>query len=180
MADILFISTDYMKQNSVINDNVDDELIIPSIIKSQDLYIEPILGTDLMNRLKTDISGTSGQVAGLYKTLLDEYVQKTVREWATYEATINLNYKYTNKSVALKSSDNSTPSTIEEIIYLREQIRNTAEYYSQRITAYLCANSSLFPEYTSNNDSDDIRPNSSSYFNGLYLEGNGGCGNCNC
>jgi len=169
MSDILFISTDYLKQNSVINDNVDDELLTPAIIKSQDLYIERILGTDLMNRLKTDISGSAGQVAGNYKILLDDYVQKTVREWATYEATVSLNWKYTNKAISQKSSDNSEPSPLSDIAYLREQIRNTAEYYGQRITDYLCANEALFPEYRSNNNQDDIRPSSDNFFNGLYI-----------
>lgn len=179
--DILFISTDYLKQNSVINDNVDDELLIPSIVKSQDLYIERILGTDLMNKLKSDITG--GSVTGNYKILLDDYVQKTVREWATYEATISLNWKYTNKAISQKSSENSEPSAVSDITYLREQIRNTAEYYGSRLTAYLCANSSLFPEYTSNNDDDDIRPTHDNFFNGMYIPNGGGCncdGDCGC
>jgi len=168
--DILFISTNYMKQNSVINDNVDDQYLIPNIVKAQDLYLEPILGTDLYQKLRSDI--TAGSVTGAYKTLVDNHVQKTVREWALYEATISLNYKYTNKSISLKSSDNSAPAENSEIVYLREQIRNTAEYYSERMTKYLCANESSFPEYRSNADSDDIRPNSASdnFFNGLSLE----------
>jgi len=176
--DVLMISAKYLTQNSIINDNVDTKLLLPSIVKAQDLYIERILGTDLMQKLKADIN--AGTLSGNYKILNDDYVQKTVREWATYIATIDLNYKYTNKSVTQKSSDNSTPSPLEDIIYLRGQIRDTAEYYGQRITDYLCANEDLFPEYRSNNDQDDIRPSSDNFFNGMYIPG-GGCnhsGNC--
>ena len=178
MADILFISADYLRQNSIINDNVDTELLVPSIVKAQDLYIERILGTDLMEKLESEI--TAGTVAGDYKTLLDSYVQKTVREWATYIATIDLNYKYTNKSVAQKGSENSEASSLEDIIYLRQQIKNTAEFYGQRITDYLCANSDLFPEYTSNNDADDIHPSQDNFFNGMYIPGNNHTYDCDC
>lgn len=174
MGYVLFITTQYLKDNTVINDNLDSELLEPFIVQSQDKYIEPILGTDLYNKLKSDITGSS--VSGVYKTLLDEYVQKTLIHWALYEAMPFLNYKLTNKAVSKKDSDNSEPADLDEVKYLRQGIRDTAEYFSQRITDYLCANSTSFPEYTSNNDLDDIRPNSTSYFSGLYL--GDGTGNC--
>ena len=172
---IIFISTQYIKDNTTINGNVDEDILKPIIIQSQDKYIEPILGTDLYNKLKTDIG--AGTITGVYKTLLDEYVQKTLAHWSLYEALPFLNYKLTNKSVLTKDSENSTATGLEEIKYLRQGIRDTAEYFSQRVTNYLIANQSSFTEYNSNSDLDDIRPNSTSYFSGLYL--GGGSNDCN-
>lgn len=163
----IFITTQYLKDNTVINSNVDQELLQPYIEIAQDVRIEPILGTDLYNKLKSDIEGST--ITGNYKILLDDYVQKCLAQWSLYEGLPFLEYKLTNKSVSKKSSDNSTPSDLDEIKYLRQGIRDIAEYFSQRISDYLCANQSLFPEYTSNSDSDDIHPNSTSYFSGLYL-----------
>jgi hypothetical protein len=167
--DILFLNVEYIRENSMINGNVDNKIIEPFIKKCQDKYIEPILGTDLLQKLKNDISGNT--VTGNYKILLDEYVQKCLVEWVIYEGLPFFNYKITNKAVSKKDSDNSSPSDLDEIKYLRNNVRDTSEYYSQRITDYLCANQSDFPEYTSNNDSDDIRPNKTSYFGGIYLDG---------
>lgn len=168
---ILFVSVQYIRNNSVINDNVDSELIEPWIPISQDKYIEPILGTALMTRLKTAI--TAGSVTGNTKILLDDHVQKTLREWVIYESLPFLNFKLTNKAISKKDSDNSTPSDVSEIVYLRNNIRDTAEYYSQRLTNFLKSNVDIFPEYLNpGNDIDTIRPNNSSYFNGLYLEDN--------
>lgn len=173
--DILFVNVEYVRDNSMINGNVDNSVIEPFIKKCQDKYIEPILGTDLLEVMKTKVSG--GTVTGAYKTLMDEYIQKTLVEWIVFEGLPFFNYKITNKAVSKKESDNSTASDLDEIKFLRQNVRDTAEYYSQRITNYLIANQSSFPEYTSNNDSDDIRPNKSSYFNGIYLSGLNGS-NC--
>ena len=165
---ILFVTSQYIRDNSVINDNVDSELITPWISKAQDKYIEPIMGTALMNRVKASI--TAGTVSGDTKILLDDHIQKTLREWVIYEALPFLNYKITNKAVSKKDSENSTASDLDEVSYLRGNVRDTAEYYSQRLTNYLKANTDIFPEYLNpGDDCDTIRPNNTSYFNGLYL-----------
>ena len=48
------------KKDTALGGSVDDNLIMPYILLAQDMYILPILGTDLYNKLKTDI-----QSAGL-------------------------------------------------------------------------------------------------------------------
>lgn len=47
MANVLFISESYLKNNSLIDDNVDQRIILPSIITAQDMRSHPILGTPL-------------------------------------------------------------------------------------------------------------------------------------
>lgn len=172
MAEIYFISPNYLRDNGVINANVDSRLLSPFIMRSQRIRIEPILGTDLMNRVKTSIMVEGNNITGDTKTLLENYIKPCLREWVVYDALPFLNYKLTNKSVAKKSSDNSEPSDLDELKYLRNNIRDVAEFLSQRVTDFLRANPNKYPEYLSNSDIDDIYPNSTSYFSGLYLPGN--------
>ena len=47
----LFISTDRLKKDSALGGSVDDNLLLPYILMSQDRYILPYLGTDLYNKL---------------------------------------------------------------------------------------------------------------------------------
>jgi len=170
----LMVVADYIRDNTVINKDVGSELIEPFIVSAQNVRIESILGTGLFNDIITNINNTT--IAGNNKTLLDDYIQPCLIQWVVYEALPFINYKLTNKSVSTQDSDNSTHSQLNEVQYLRENVRNTAEYMSQRLTDYLKSNTTLFPLYINpGNDCDTIRPNSSNYFNGIYLDSNDDC-----
>jgi len=164
----LMLSVEFLRDNTVINSDVANELLEPFIISSQNVHIEAILGSDLFNDIITNIQGDT--IAGNNKILLDDYIQPCLKEWVVYECLPFINYKLTNKSVSTQSSENSESSELNEIHYLRGSIRDLAEYMSQRVTNYLKSNEDLFPLYCNLTDScDTIRPNSSSYFNGIYL-----------
>ncbi len=167
---IYMLSTQYLKDNTVINNNVDDELLNPFIIQSQNVHIEQILGSDLFDEVCNEISGNT--ISANNKILLDEYIQPTLKEWVVFESLPFLNYKLTNKSVASKSSDNSDPADLSDIKYLRGTVRDIAEYMDQRMIDYLkrSCNEGKYPLYRSNNDMDDIKPTDSSYFGGIYLD----------
>ena len=167
---VLMMTADYYKKNSVVNLNVDEELIIPHIIKAQNLHIERILGTNLFNTLVNEIETSSVSVR--MKTLLEDYIQPALVEWVTYVSLPYFNYKITNKSISKKSSDNSEPSELNEVNFIRQDIRDDAEYLSSRITKFLEANLSTYPEYnTGNVDCDDIIPSKKNFTFGVYLPG---------
>ena len=166
---ILLMTADYYKRNSVVNLNVDDELIHPQIIKAQNLNIERILGTNLFNTLLSEVE--VGTVTPRMVNLLEDYIQPALVEWVTYASLLYYNYKITNKAVVKKSSDNSESSDLQEINYLRQDIRNDAEYYSERTTKFLESNKDIYPEYSTNNsDCDDIKPTKKNFFGGIYLK----------
>ena len=78
-----------------------------------------------------------------------------------------------NKSVSGQNSDNSQPIDLEELKYLQAQLRDKAEFYTQRLADHLLANMTLYPEYTSADNIDDIKPSSNSYFAGMQLDEEG-------
>ena len=165
---VLLISADYYKRNSVVNLNVDEELIHPQIIKAQNMNIERVLGSNLFNTLLSEVS--SGTVSSRMVTLLEDYIQPALVEWVTYSGILYFNYKITNKAVVKKASDNSEASELNEISFLRNDIRDDAEYLTERLIKFLKANKSDYPEYsTGNGDCDDIKPSSRAFFGGIYL-----------
>ena len=165
---VLMLTADYYKRNSVVNLNVDEELLHPQIIKAQNLRIEKILGTNLFDTVLTEIDAQSYTARII--TLLEDYIQPALVEWVTYTALPYLNYKITNKSISKKSSDNSEPSDLNEVNYLRQNIRDDAEYYSERMTKFLEANTDTYPEYLEGNaDCDDIKPSKLNFISGIYL-----------
>ena len=166
---ILLMTADYYKRNSVVNLNVDEELIHPQIIKAQNMNIERILGSNLFNTILGEVAIAT--VTPRMVTLLEEYIQPALVEWVTYAGLLYYNYKITNKAVVRKSSDNSEPSDLNEVNFLRQDIRDDAEYLSERLTKFLESNLDIYPEYnTGNTDCDDIQPSKKNFFGGIYLK----------
>jgi len=159
MAQVLFITPEYVKSVTPIDENVEDKLIRIAIIDAQRIHIFPKLGTDLFNKYVTVIS-TSGSagVTGVYKTLMDNYIIPALCKWVMYEACINLNFKLRNKAVMTQSSDNAQPVDMGTLNNLKDEYKIAANELTQRLIDYLCANDELYPEYTSNTDDGDISP----------------------
>ena len=165
---VYFLSTTKLKTLTTINPNVDDNLLTMAIWDSQEIHTQPILGTDLYKKLKTDVG--TGTVTGVYKTLLDDYVIPALVQWSVSEALIYLRYKIMNKSISSQASDNTTPADLDELKFISSEIKNRAQFYDQRMIDYLCQYSSSYPEYSSNSTLDDIQPVGTSYFCGIQLD----------
>ena len=170
MSYVLFISEDKLKDSTAINLNVDVNLLLPYVRQSQKLYVETKLGTDLNQKLKDLIvAGTVGAVGNeAYKTLLDDYVGDMLPNWAFYHAVPFLRFKIENGNIYSKTSETGTSLSTEEAQHLREEVRNTAEYYTERMIDYICNNSSSFPEYSTNTGSD-VKASTENYYNGMNL-----------
>jgi len=170
MSYVLFISEDKLKDSTAINMNVDVNLLLPYVRQAQKVYVETKLGTDLTQKLKDLIvAGTVDSVGNeAYKTLLDDYIGDMMPNWGLYLLVPFLRFKVENGNIYSKTSETGNALSTEEAQHFREEIRNTAEYYTERMISYICNNSSLFPEYTTNTGAD-VNPSHSAYFNGLHL-----------
>ena len=168
---VLFISEDKLKDSTAINLNVDVNLLLPYVRQAQKLYVETKLGTDLNQKLKDLIvAGTVGAVGNeAYKTLLDDYIGDMLPNWALYNCIPYLRFKVENGNIYSKTSETGNALSTEEAQHLREEVRNTAEYYTERMIDYICNNNSLFPEYNTNTGSD-VNPDQNAYYNGMNLE----------
>ena len=171
MAYVLFISEEKLKESTAINLNVDVDLLLPYVRQAQKLYVETKLGTDLTQKLKDLITaGTIGNVGNeAYKTLLDDYVGDMLPNWAFYHAVPFLRFKIENGNIYSKTSETGTALSETEAQHLREEVRNTAEYYTERLIDYITNNTSSFPEYNTNSGAD-VNPDQNAYYNGMNLE----------
>lgn len=167
MSKVKFISTTYLKENTTIEDNVDDNKLVPFIYKVQDTHLQQILGTTFYTHLKEAVINST--LNSDETTLLRDFIQPMVSEWVLYESIPFLSFKMTNKAVSTENSEYSTPSTIDDIKYLRNTVRDVAEFYSSRLVKYLCDNSSLFPPYLNPDSKENLKKNSKTYFNGVYI-----------
>jgi hypothetical protein len=171
MAYVLFISEQKLKDSTAINLNVDTDLLLPYVRQAQKLYVEPKLGTKLTQKLKDLITaGTIGNVGNeAYKTLVDEYIGDMLPNWAFYHAVPFLRFKIENGNIYSKTSETGTAMSTAEAQHLREEVSNTAQYYTERMIEYVKNNTSSFPEYSTNTGAD-VDPDRNAYYNGMNLE----------
>jgi len=168
---IIFINEDYVKAYSHIDGSVDSKDILPSIIQAQDSQIQPLLGTDLYNALKSKIQG--GTISGIYETLLNDYVQMTTLKWTLVHYYPYLNQKIANGTIGSRNVESITPSSLTDVQSMIAIERTNAQFYSERLIEYLQNNGSQFVEYNSNSGAD-IFPETQTYSEGgLTISGSG-------
>lgn len=173
MGNILFLTEQYIKDNTIIDPNVDMKVLRVAIVDAQEKYIHPLLGTALYEQLESQID--SGTVSTLNGTLLRDYVQKALKFWTLFQSVDVLTFKFTNKTVGKKNSENTESASLEEIARLMEKWRDDAEWWSERTTKFLKQNPSDYPLYlTPGNGIDTIHPNGDNFTCSIYL-GSIGC-----
>tara|TARA_R110000851_G_scaffold280066_1_gene433385 strand:+ start:2776 stop:3354 length:579 start_codon:yes stop_codon:yes gene_type:complete len=168
---VLFISEAKLKESTAINLNVSTDLLLPYVRQAQKLWCETRLGTKLNNKIKDLI--VAGEVDDVgneaYKTLLNDYIGDFLPIMAMYHAIPFLRFKVENGNIYSKTSETGQALSSEEAQHLREECKNTGEYYLERMITYINNNNSSFPEYSTNSGAD-IDPNQNAYYNGLNIE----------
>ncbi len=170
MAKAILITTTDLKRYSILNGNVDDDKFIQYIAISQDIHLQSYLGTDLLEKIQDLISdNTIGDSDNSdYLNLLETYIKPMLIHWAMVEYLPFSAYTLSNSGMYKHTSETSTSVDKNEVDYLVEKERDIAQSYTRRFIDYICNNSTLFPEYTSNNGSD-VKPQIKSDFMGWVL-----------
>jgi hypothetical protein len=145
---ILLLTVEYIKAYSPINAAVDANLLYPSVYVAQDMQIAPWLGDALYLKIKTDVGNQT--IAGVYETLLDEYIRPALLWYVILEALPALTFKIDNGSIVQRLSDDTSPAGDTVMKEMRMNALQKAEYYGIRLGEYLCANSASYPEYSAN------------------------------
>jgi len=166
----LYISSTRLKKDSAIGGSVSDDLIMPYILLAQDMSILPILGTDLDAKLKAEIQ--AGTLAGVYKTLVETYIQPALVQFAFVSLVPYLRLRFVNNAVVVMgATDQSASATYDDLKPVMDTATDAAEFYRQRCIDYLRNNQTSFPEYTSNSGSD-LDATTANYFAGINLDNN--------
>ena len=186
-----FVSVEYVTENTIIDKNVDGNLINKMIDLAQDLNVQQILGYNLYNSIMNKVSdGSINNNNNLaYRTLLTDFIQSALCKWVVYHILPYINYQITNKAVLTKSPDNTQAAGLNELAYLRDEAKSIAQFYDARIREYIINNTGLYPEYWTTEGIGRIMPKSQNYFGGMYLPSgvripndanisNDGLGNC--
>lgn len=168
-AETLFVNPDYLRRITSLNGSVDESFIVPAVIVAQDKVLQAYLGTDLMTKLKAEAA--SGSPDAVYINLLDNYVRKVVAWWTMCELMPTLYVKINNGSLAIRTAENTTSITADDLHREVERARDNAEFYTERLVKHLMNNSQLYPEYTTNSGGDMLPQTETYNQNGMTISG---------
>ena len=159
MASAFFISETYLKDNSPLSGNVDIKELYPFAKTAEDIYIQEAIGTCLYDHLISTLTASPPNYNSDEMELMKKIRAALV--WFTcYDALPFIGTKIRNIGVVQQTGENlSSASDLKEAA-LRKEIKNKADFYLKRLQDYLCANSTLFPQYNCSCSScANIQPN---------------------
>ena len=163
----LFINDKDVKTFTSINGNLDIDRYVNAVYLAQITHIQSMLGTDLYERLTTDIENDT--LSGAYRSLLEEYIKPVLIHYTMVEMLPRIAYQISNKGIFKHRSENSDTASADEIDHMIERERSAAQFHADRFLDYIRNNTTTFPEYLSNS-SGDLHPDHASYFTGFILD----------
>lgn len=140
-----FISIDEIKQNNVINANVDTEYIEPALREAQDIFLREILGDALYNAIENRINDNN--LTGKYVTLVNQYIKPYLENRMLASLVVPLAMKIRNAGVIQQYDQGFNQSSVKDVNYLADYYNNRVEFYENRMTEYLKKNAADIPEY---------------------------------
>ena len=155
MAKALFVTRQDISVFTAANGNIDNDKLLPFINQAQDIHIQNYLGSDLYDKIQADI--VAGTLAGVYLTLVTDYVKSMLLHWSMVEYLPYAGVNIANGGIYTKNPENSTALSKDQVDALVEKSRDTAQFYTRRFIDYMTYNLSSYPEYQSNSN-DDMYP----------------------
>ncbi len=140
------LSVENLKKLGLIHNNTDTKILAVAIKRSQDMHIQPALGTPLFKALLTRVETNTWTQD--YLDLMNDYVVPCLVAFVDYRAALLLTDKLTNKGAGRITDENQQTLELNQVAELRDQLRKDAYFYKERLIGYLKDdNATKYPEY---------------------------------
>ena len=174
MAVKLFISPSQIKQTTILGGSIDVDKYSFCIESTQLSVIEPLLGTELFDKIVTDL--TANTLAGLYLELFNEFVFPITRDESTAQYLNIAQYNVTNGGIFKHTPESSEVVDVQEVKSLSDVYHNNAQMYILRFNKWIRKNT--ITEYKTYQDEVNADKNMTVRA-GWYFGNNYRTNNCN-
>lgn len=138
MPDFLFIQPSEMTETTILGGNVDIDKYLFSIANVQITVIEPLLGTELYNKILADAG--NDVLTGLYATLYTEFVIPITKHQALAEYIEISDIILSNAGLFKNVPENAETLDKEEKLSLSQKYSAMADMYIIRWDKWICKN----------------------------------------
>lgn len=166
-----------LKSEGLIDDNLWGGYLKPAIKLAQDKGLQTLIGASLYETICDMVADTTikNQDNSKYKFLLDEYIIPYLLFQTLAECAVPISWKFKNQGLIEANTEWTTRPMMKDFQYIVQKYEYDAEFYGNRLTDYLNANSSEYPEYRTH-ICGKLPANNRQYKTGMYL----GWGGCSC
>ena len=147
MDRVLLTSTNFVRTQTAISDNLTDKLILPAIREAQDINFREIIGSSLLNKLCELVRTGDIELPenSKYKELLD-----ISQYFITYQSVSNLvlstTYKINNIGVHSNTDEYTQTPYMSEVFKLKDWWVSRADHYCLLMQQFILRNIKNFPE----------------------------------
>ena len=143
-----------MTDTTILSGNTDVDNYLYCIMDTQIRVLEPLLGTLLYNKIKTDLEANT--LSGLYLELYSNYI-KPITKFESVASYIEVApYMVTNGGIFKHAPENKEVVEPREVTTLAQKYHSTADMFIIRLKKWFCDNGSELIEYTY--DQDGVKP----------------------
>ena len=110
MAEVLLINRADIMRITGLSGNIDEDKILPHVMTAQDIHLQPIIGTNLMQKVKDLIEDDELDDAGneYYATLENTYITPTLVYLVMWDFLPFLQYEISNGGISSKTKRSFT------------------------------------------------------------------------
>lgn len=148
---VLLISENYLKSETVLDLNVSGNYIQTAIKLAQSIDLQQTIGTELLRSLQRKVFDKTIDDAEneKYKELLDDYIQPFLSFFVLKEIIVPVSYKIGNFGVGQTDDEKLSHSESKNINSLKSYYDHKANFFKERLQDYLIGNRLEFEELRS-------------------------------
>lgn len=163
MTQVYLISEQTLKDDSLINDNTGVEFISAAIELAQNIHLQELIGSKLLNKICSMVDDDTITGDTNYKLLLDAYITPYLEWMVTSLIQVPVAIKTRNLGVVQTNDDHINNLGLKDVQVMEQYYANKAAFYGLRLSKYLKANSQIYPEWCQCDDCADFKSNPNAF-----------------
>jgi len=138
MAELLFITPQEMTSSTILSGNTDTDKFLFCILNTQLTTIEPLLGSELYDKIKADKE--ANMLAGLYLELYNDFIKPITKNEALAQYIEIASYMVDNGGIYKHTGENLEVVDKQEVQFLAGKYKALAQMYVLRFNKWICKN----------------------------------------
>jgi hypothetical protein len=138
MAELLFVTPQEMTNSTILSGNTDTDKYLFCILNTQLTTIEPLLGSELYDKIISDIEAET--LTGLYLELYTDFIKPITKNEALAQYIEIASYMVDNAGIYKRSGENVEVVDKDEVQYLSGKYKSLAQMYVTRFEKWICKN----------------------------------------
>jgi len=153
MAELLLITPQEITETTVMGGNIDIDKYRFAIANVQLLVLEPLLGSELYDKIKTDFQAST--LTGLYLELYNGYIKPILKNQTAGKYISVSSYTVDNGGIYTHQAENEVVPSRKEIEVFANEYFGMAQSFITRFYDWICKNP--LPEYKRYQDGVDAQ-----------------------